>query len=1034
MKEPFEGHHGRSSEWTGEKPFPGVGECSRLEEVGDLHFHASAYSSALDYYRQLLSERMLTRLPLEQALGILRKAIGAALNLGRLDQVDALLSRAHALLGDASDLPPSELRRHAALFQGRRASLLVQRARYRDALDTAKHAFAILALSDEHVEVANLQVTMGACHQRLGRLDKAEEFFTDSLATFRRVGDELGTAALYSNLALIHKNACRWDRALALLDKAVELASRHGATHLLSRLYLNQGIVLTKTSRFGEAEAVLQKSLRLARSLGDRLRQAKVCIAFARLEILTGRLARAEELVHEGKLLAERGRYLREATIADEYLGDILLLRGEPEKALFNYGLGLEKARGMGTVNDLEGELLRRTAEAQRRCGRLPDAIAAAHAAVAVCEQCGEVYELGFCHLTLGLIYAAQGDWKQTDSHFAEAIHTFRQQNLVRETAQAVLDYRAVRLESAGQRELLVLRREFLDVQEQGAAALSDRLLCLVLAGLAEVQIRLGQHDDALLTVFELERHAAGLEEDDLTTAARELRARIEQGLLAGAAEAEDHLQVLTGIPGLFDWTDASIPRNLGSVLRAGMERVQADSGFIAMETGEEQPVRIVERQGITENLCAQLTTWFAARASGDGGVPSLHSRLTGTSDLVLAVPGLTGCADSCVLMPIALHGRRFGLLFLGKKRGRTGDRAFARTDIDFLATYLGFLALFLFEKGRGALLAGEPARSAVEGLEHFENVITRNPKMLDVLALARKVAPSDLTVLLNGETGTGKGLLAYAIHGLSRRADRRFLAINCAAIPETLLEGELFGHMKGSFTGADQDKKGLLEEAAGGTVFLDEIGKMPLAMQAKLLHFMDTKVVRPVGSAQERRVDVRIVCASKSDLQNLAHAGHFLEDLYFRLLDFPLVIPPLRDRREDVELLAHHFVERFAAEAGLETPMISPAVLDALQAHDWPGNVRELEKVVRRALVLMQGDRVLRTEHLPADIAPVGDDHGDAAVIPLRESIAALECREMARALEVSGGNKSQAARLLKISYPSLLKKIRLYGLEPRS
>jgi transcriptional regulator with PAS, ATPase and Fis domain len=284
--------------------------------------------------------------------------------------------------------------------------------------------------------------------------------------------------------------------------------------------------------------------------------------------------------------------------------------------------------------------------------------------------------------------------------------------------------------------------------------------------------------------------------------------------------------------------------------------------------------------------------------------------------------------------------------------------------------------------------------------------------------------------VLLNGETGTGKGLLAYAIHALSRRAERRFLTINCAAIPETLLESELFGHTKGSFTGADSDKKGLLEEAQGGTVFLDEIGKMPIAMQGKLLHFLDSRTVRAIGSARERRVDVRLVCASKLDLRRLVDDGVFLEDLYFRLLDFPLTIPPLRERRDDVELLTDHFVARICEETTIEPPRISPAVLTALQKHAWPGNVRELEKCLRRAMVLLQGDRILRPEHLPDEIAPVGGDV-EMEIAPLRESLAEVECREIGRALEITDGNKSQAARLLKISYPSLLKKIRIYGLQ---
>jgi DNA-binding NtrC family response regulator len=498
----------------------------------------------------------------------------------------------------------------------------------------------------------------------------------------------------------------------------------------------------------------------------------------------------------------------------------------------------------------------------------------------------------------------------------------------------------------------------------------------------------------------------------------------------------ENHLSAISGIPGIFSWSDGAIPRNLASVLKAGMERVRADHGFIAMEWAGvvEQPVRIVARAEMSENLAEQLARWYRGRqAVVDPTASVLFSRLDQRDALVEAVPALQGKARSCLFMPIAMHGKRFGFLYLGKENISGRDGGFGRPALDFLATYMGFLALFLFEKGRGRL-PGEAWRAPtpIEGAASFENIITEHEAMLEVLALARRVAPSDLTVLLCGETGTGKGLLAYTIHALSRRAEKKFLSINCAAIPETLLESELFGHVKGSFTGATSDKRGLLAEAEGGTVFLDEIGKMPLSMQAKLLQFLDTKVIRPVGSNQERRVDVRIVCASKNHLNELAQSGTFLEDLYYRLLDFPLTIPPLRERRDDIPLLVHHFIERFAQDASQPPPGYTAPFMEALTQHEWPGNVRELEKCIRRAIVLANDDRVLKPEHLPAEIAlyALRADRG-GLVAPLRESLASVECREIRQALKLTRGNKSEASRLLGISYPNLLKKIRFYGIQ---
>lgn len=1032
MKEYHDGNRRPDSGHPARESASSQVDWARLEEVGDLHFHASAYSTALDYYRQILDERLLVQLPLARALTVLRKAIDSNILLGHFNEVEHLLNIALDLIARSPDAGGDhDLIVQRAIFQVRQAVVFRERGQLQDSLQVSKAAFSVLALTDEHADVARLQAGLGIAHYRLGRLEKAEEFYQDSLATFRRIGNDLGVANLLNNLALLYKNQCRWHQAQGLMEKALNLAQQIGASHLLPRFYLNQGILLLKVDRLGEARPYLEKGLRMACSLGDVQHQTRLDLALARLETLSGRLGRAEELVLEAKSLAEEHRYVREATICDEYLGDIQLARGQVKQAHFNYQLGLEKSRAIASGNDLEGELLRRVGEAHLAAGDLEDAVAVSQAAIAVCEQCGEIYELGFCHSVLGQAYARLDDLQQVDHHFREAIATFSEQGLTHLWCRTIVLYSEVRLGSADEGHLLLLRRYLMDAQESGASGVSDDMLCTVLRQLARVQIQLGQFDDALLTVFELERHAAGVDDAGLDRVVVQLRDRIESGLLTGVESAENHLAAISGIPGLFARHDASVPRNLESVLAAGLERVAADSGFIAMRDDRNGGVsRIAALSGLTDNLALQLTRWFDAELdAGRRGGTSFFSRLDETDELVRKVPALAGVAASCVFMPIALHGRRFGLLFLGKSAQAGRTSGFDRAALDFLATYMGFLALFLQEKGRGG---DDPtAFTPIERIESFENIITRNEQMLEVLALAQKVAPSELTVLLNGETGTGKGLLAYSIHALSRRADKKFLAVNCAAIPESLLESELFGHVKGAFTGADRDKKGLLAEAQGGTLFLDEVGKMPLSMQGKLLHFLDTKVIRPVGANQEFAVDVRIIAASKSDLRQLAQAGRFLEDLYYRLADFPLTIPPLRARVDDIEILTRHFTQRFCRELGIDLLALDRVFMDLLMAHSWPGNIRELEKTLKRAMVLAQGDGVLRPEHLPLGMVRSGTAPGTGALVsPLKDTLAGIECREIERALGVAGGNKSEAARLLKISYPNLLKKIKHFGL----
>ena len=1000
-----------------------VREVERLEAVGDLHFDSAAYTTSLDYYGRIIDADVLDQLPVDHALQVLRKALTATLHLGWSDRADTLLADAHRRI-DAADPDTMSREIQRAMFLVRSAALLMLRGEYQSALRDAKRAFTVLALTDQHREVANIQLTMGACYQRLGRLDKAEELYLDSLSTYRRVGDESGVATLHNALALLHKAGCRWQQSLDLLDKAIDLAGRHGSPQLLTWFHLNQGIVLAKVGRRGEARAALDRSLRLSRSLGDRIREMKVLLALGRLDVLDGRLALAEENILSAQHLTGELRMQREATIADEYLGDVMLARGDRDAAVRNYDLGLEKTKAIGRASDLEGELLRRRAEAHRLAGDHAAAVADAHAAVAVCEECGEEYELGFCHLTLGRVYAAEQDWPQADAHFRRAVELFQTQQLLREWCEATCAFLEARLATADKPMLLLLRRLLADVQEQAAASVGDDVLAACLSGLARVQLRLGLCDDALLTVFELERVARGLEDAARQEEVVRLRRLVEAGLVGNLDHAKAPVRTLSGIPGLFRAGDSSFTQHLGSVVAAACERSGAVSGFLAL--GDPQAGNIptvAARHDMGANLADQLVRWYAGRGS-QKAEPVLQSRLTSESPLLAAVPALAGQADGCLFLPIRIHGQQLGLLFLGFAEPAAGGAVIDQASLDFLVNYLGFLGLFLAEKSRPAVAAAE---APTEG---FGNIITCDQGMLDVLALVQKVAGSDLTVLLRGETGTGKGMIAWALHRLSPRAGKRFQSINCAAIPETLLESELFGHVRGAFTGADSDKKGLLLDAEGGTVFLDEIGKMSLAMQGKLLHFLDTRVVRPVGSSEERQVDVRIVCASKSDLHALVQGDSFLEDLYFRLLDFPLVVPPLRERPGDIPLLTRHFVQKYGLELGGSVPEVGNDVLDALAQYDWPGNIRELEKCLKRALVLAQGEPRLRAEHLPRELTPYLAAAGRGGLVPLRETLAAVESREIAQALKACDGNKAAAARSLQISYPNLLKKIKLYGL----
>ena len=321
--------------------------------------------------------------------------------------------------------------------------------------------------------------------------------------------------------------------------------------------------------------------------------------------------------------------------------------------------------------------------------------------------------------------------------------------------------------------------------------------------------------------------------------------------------------------------------------------------------------------------------------------------------------------------------------------------------------------------------------RDAVGDGDRFGRLIGSSPAMQRLYRTIEKVAATDATVLVLGESGTGKELVARTLHRSSRRGDGPFVAVNCAAIPETLIESELFGHERGAFTGAHRRRPGHFEEAAGGTLFLDEIASMPLALQATLLRVLQERTVTRVGGSGETEVDVRVVAASNRDLPALVAEGAFREDLYYRLNVVPIELPPLRDRRDDIPRLAKAFLERACARHGREVGPLPPAVVRLLLEHGWPGNVRELANAVERLVLLAEDGRPSVDDLPPAIRSQAPGGAGDPFRLPAEGlDWEAMEGSLLRQALERAGGNRAAAARLLGLGYKAFLYRLDKHGL----
>ena len=320
---------------------------------------------------------------------------------------------------------------------------------------------------------------------------------------------------------------------------------------------------------------------------------------------------------------------------------------------------------------------------------------------------------------------------------------------------------------------------------------------------------------------------------------------------------------------------------------------------------------------------------------------------------------------------------------------------------------------------------------SQVQAETGFKEIIGSSPPMRRLFWLMQKVIDVPTTVLIQGETGTGKELIAKIIHFNGPLKDRPFIAENCAALPETLLESELFGHVRGAFTGAVADKKGLFELADGGTIFLDEIGEMPLPMQVKLLRVLQEGQFRPVGGHKTVQVDVRLIASTNRNLAEESSKGRFREDLYYRINVFQITPPPLRERKDDILALANHFLEKFSTRYHKPMPQVTPQTLDLLMRYDWPGNVRELENEMERALTMAAGGELISPELLSDKLRPSGTEYSATELRlsgSLKEAVSKVERQMIEKALADAHGNRSQAAKALGLSRQGLLNKISAY------
>ena len=489
------------------------------------------------------------------------------------------------------------------------------------------------------------------------------------------------------------------------------------------------------------------------------------------------------------------------------------------------------------------------------------------------------------------------------------------------------------------------------------------------------------------------------------------------------------------------------LARNLQEILTILAQSLGMERGTITILTPETNEIQIEVAQGLSAEARRRGRYKLGEGVTGrvvETGEPMVIPRVSQEPLFLNRTRSRGRVKDelSFICVPIKINHLTIGALSV--------DRRYQELNLDRDVRLLTIIASIIAQAGNNLLLIDREKealrdenlklKGALQARYRVGNLVGTSSRMRQVFEMISRVAPSNATILIRGESGTGKELVANAIHYNSKRADKPFIKVNLAALPETLVESELFGHEKGAFTGALSRKSGRFELAQGGTIFLDEVGDLTPTVQLKLLRVIQEREFTRLGGTATLKADVRLVTATHRDLEKLVSEGIFREDLYYRLNVFPIYLPPLRERKADIPLLAEHFLSRCAAEQAKPARRLSQAALDLLMQYHWPGNVRELENVIERALLVCDGDTIL-SAHLPPSLQPPACSYpppsGRDSTRPNRLSLAAqvenLEREIIVEALTASRGNQSRAAEYLDTSLRILGYKIKRYGLDPR-
>ncbi|MDX9857095.1 MAG: sigma 54-interacting transcriptional regulator [candidate division Zixibacteria bacterium] len=907
---------------------------------------------------------------------------------------------------------------------------------YRTAIEHGLKATRVLADFPLNRQYGRVQLVLSKSYSAIGDLKNAEIRAHNSLASYRRAADHVGQVNGLNELARIAFIRADFDKALGYLDEAIEIAGEE--PRKVAQLTGNAGTIRMLAGLWKQAEQDLNTALEFNTRHKQEISQAVNLLSLGYLHIrkrefvfAARHLDRAHEIISRLNLKRERVIYL-------EYMGEMAFERGDIFKAKATLSDAYQEGRMLAPESSLVSQASRRLADVELALDNHSESMKHAQKALELAQTVGEKAEVGASFRAIARIFAERGEFDDALTYIRQAVETLQHVGDPLELARTMLVQVQIKMK-AGLDDTDRMRqtlddalRIFRRLELEYWIAETDHI-----AGVLACQV--GDLARGFKHLSRAERSFTALAEKGKVRAVNQFLRSLADSAVAVAVSDQNEFKVFGNLVSPSEMKELKMGR-IEETLDVLIKRTRASRAIIYTPDFYETPV--VASKPMTELQAHRFAESFSQllgeEVAQDRPTLLLDCRRDPyINDLFGDIPDPVA---SVIVVPFKMSDKSTSYLYLDRTAGDNSINPFSQPDLNFTVGFSDLIAFKAAELQKMKLL--EDNRRLKDQLKMeaaFPNIITRSSRMLEMLAQVRQVVDSSISISIEGETGSGKDLLARAIHYNSVRRDKRFISVNCAALPETLLESELFGYRRGAFTGADRDKAGLFEEANGGTFFLDEIADMPLGIQAKILRVLEEKEIVRLGETSPRKVDVRIISATNKSLREEIERGTFRHDLYYRLSALTFRLPPLRDRKEDIPLLVEHFLR----ESGKS---VSPTVMKCLVAYDWPGNVRELDNEIKK-LILLTGDaEEISSDTLSSKIAAALDaDQIESApdIMPvstgiefteeysLYDYLAEHERQFIIKALRDQKGVKKHAAALLKIPESTLRLKIKQYNID---